>query len=462
MPRKSSSSHESPRDRPLTSTIPESTWCAAKEDSEIHAYAHAPNNRITKAEARDLERHIAYVLRHRHGIGSRGPGKDVVLSVASLDPFLPIVFYGIVAAGAPPLPISELTRQIRDSGTTLVLYSKEYEEATVAAAKECNIPPDRVLVIDSSSPIRMFEWPRLTSIAELERITTCLLYSSGTTGLPKGVHLSHWNLVSSNVISMRVGARYIARRMQEGHHFEWRTMECLPMAHIAGIQQSSLNPFYMGGTVYWMEKYNFRDFIMYSRQYRTVYQFSVPPIWLQVAKSPEVTDHFDSLEVASSGAAPMGLELVKEVSQELGKGDTFMTQTWGATETDGSTTATDWDSRDETGTVGRILPNVKLRVVDDEGQDVEPGEAGELLVVGPLVCQGHHNTAASIVNGWFVAADVDNIKNHLIADAAVIGMQSERYGTEVPKAFIVATAGESLAVEEVMEFAKNTLASHRQ
>lgn len=233
----------------------------------------------------------------------------------------------------------------------------------------------------------------------------------------------------------------------------------------------------MGGTVYWLEKYNFDDFIKYSRQYRTVYQFSVPPIGLQVAKSPKVTDHFDSWEVACSGAAPMGLELVKEVSQKLGKGNTFMTRTWGATETDGSVTATDWDLRDETGSVGEILPNVRVRVVNDEGQDVEPGEVGEMLVAGPVVCQGYHNnptaTDASIVNGWYSTGDVGYVRDNQvylvdrkkelikykglqvapaeledllmshpkIVDAAVIGVQSARYGTEVPKAFIVVAVG---------------------
>jgi acyl-CoA synthetase (AMP-forming)/AMP-acid ligase II len=89
----------------------------------------------------------------------------------------------------------------------------------------------------------------------------------------------------------------------------------------------------MGGTTYWMEKYDFDTFIEYHRKYNITAQFSVPPIWLTIAKSPKVTNHFDNLKVAASGAAPMGLELATEVSRKLGGGKTMMSQFWGMSET---------------------------------------------------------------------------------------------------------------------------------
>ena len=146
-----------------------------------------------------------------------------------------------------------------------------------------------------------------------------------------------------------------------GRPFECRTLAHLPMAHIAGVEVFSINPFYLGGTAYWVPKYVFSDFLKYSKQFRTTYQFSVPPIWLQIAKSDAVTDQFNTLEVAMSGAAPMGLDLVREVSTKLGRGKVFLGQCYGTTETTGNIAALRWDDKDESGSVGEILANIKVR-----------------------------------------------------------------------------------------------------
>lgn len=122
-----------------------------------------------------------------------------------------------------------------------------------------------------------------------------------------------------------------------------------------------------------MVKYDFKEFIGYQRKYRPTVQMSVPPIWLQIAKSPEVTDHFDNVRVACTGAAPMGPQLAAEVGKKLGKGKTRVSQFWGTTETTGSMTGLDWDTTDETGSVGTILPSIRLRILDENDQDVEKG-----------------------------------------------------------------------------------------
>lgn len=503
--------------------------CKAKEDTLIHTFAEDPENGVTKAEARDLVQRIAYVLRHRYGIGRHGIGHDVVLSTASLSPFLPIIFYSILAAGgvysgaSTAFTVGELVRQIKHSQARLLICSKEYEALTWKAAKECGIGSDRILIIDQVSRRewslaeprspqwnvlnwagkKRLDWERITDLADLKSTTTCLLYSSGTTGHPKGCRLSHWNLVTSNICSMRVGATYIARKEAAGWSFDWRTIACLPMAHIAGIQQYSINPFFMGGTTYWMPKYSFELFIEYSRRHCTTYQFSVPPIWLEIAKSPRVTDHFESLEIACSGAAPMGLELVQQLNTKLGGTNrkVFMTQTWGTTETDGSITATPWDLHDTTGSVGQILPNLKLRIVNDQDRDVPPGQSGEILVSGPIVFQGYHNnptaTASSFAAGAFYrTGDVgyvdpqthlvylidrkkelikykglqvapaeleDTLMSHpSISDAAVIGVSSNQGDTEVPRAFVVTSNQGEVSEYEVKEYVKRNLAGHKQ
>lgn len=154
----------------------------------------------------------------------------------------------------------------------------------------------------------------------------------------------------------------LKRRTDSGElPFEYRTLAHLPAAHIAGVQGYFVNPFYMGGVVYWMPKFDFAKFLEYNKKFRITFIFTVPPIYLLIAKMPIVTDQFDSLEVAISGAAPLGKELQHAASAKLGKGNTFISQTWGLSETTGSVTVMPWGEKDDTGSVSKLLPNMSAR-----------------------------------------------------------------------------------------------------
>ena len=138
--------------------MPYCARCLAEEDTKIHIEAANPSNNITKAEARDLVQHVAYVLRNEYKIGSSGPGKDVVLTISSGNPFIPVFFYSIVAAGgvfsgaSTSYRVAELSHQIKDANASLLVCTPEFIDATVAAAKHCGISPDRVLLLDSKTP----------------------------------------------------------------------------------------------------------------------------------------------------------------------------------------------------------------------------------------------------------------------------------------------------------------------
>jgi acyl-CoA synthetase (AMP-forming)/AMP-acid ligase II len=90
------------------------------------------------------------------------------------------------------------------------------------------------------------------------------------------------------------------------------------MAHIAGLQGYLMNSFYVNGPTYWMRNLSYPDFLVYNKKYRITFFFTVPPIYLLIAKDPNITDHFDNLEVAISGAAPLGKELQYAASKKLG------------------------------------------------------------------------------------------------------------------------------------------------
>lgn len=355
----------------------------AEEDTKIHVDAAEPDNAITKAEARKVTARIAHLLRHRFGIGAAGRGRDVVLTLMYGGPFSPVIFYGIVAAGgvytgtSTESTASEVATQIESSGASVLLCAPECTRRVLEAARQQGIGEDRVLIMDGSEPRRCslstaansdnllrtagsLQWELITDRDVLRNTTICLLYSSGTTGLPKGVKISHWSLVANTVCTMEAAKQY-----QRTHGpFRFDTVAHLPMSNIAGIGLYSVNPFYMGGTTYWMRKYDFAAFIECHRRYRPAYQFSVPPIWLQVAKSDKVTDHFDGLMVASTGSAPIGYDTIKEVRRKVGRGKADIYQTWGTTETAGVITAHDWEAFVKKGTwsVGELCPNVTLRI----------------------------------------------------------------------------------------------------
>lgn len=312
------------------------------------------------------------------------------------------MFYGIVAAGgvysaaSSSFTAPELSRQIQQGSSNLILCSQDVKDITLQAAKDCGVPLSRVLIVESKPRLSIrsiqggktilpsrgeLDWERITNREELEESLICLLYSSGTTGPPKGtescrevlrnaahnktfagVRVSNSNVVSEAFLPAAVNRKYLAARVERGEPpMEYRTLAHLPAAHIAGLQGFMINPFYMGGRVYWMPKFDFAKFLEYNKRHRITIFFTVPPIYLLIAKSDLVTDHFDTLEIAISGAAPLGKELQDAASKKLGKGKTHISQTWGLSETTGSVTMQPWGTHDETGSVSPLLPNMSVK-----------------------------------------------------------------------------------------------------
>ncbi|KAL4994422.1 hypothetical protein BDV10DRAFT_151439 [Aspergillus recurvatus] len=493
------------------------------ESTVLHAEAADPSNATTKAQTRLLTRQIAYILRHHFGVGSQGAGNDVVVGVSGGQVLLPSVFYGVIAAGGvwsaasstatPP----ELERQIRQGNSQLLIAGPECKDVVLKAAKAAGVPENRVLILrsaghervlqnvatrqnylDGLKPSNVLDWERITDPKKLEDSLICLLYSSGTTGVPKGVNISHTNMVTEALIPLYYDLEYVAKRRATDPNYEqpYRTLAHLPTAHIAGCQGYFANPAAAGGTVFWMAKFDFQKFLEYNKKLEITSFFTVPPIYLLIAQSPDVTDQFKSLRRAYSGAAPMGADLQTRAQKKLG---CLINQTWGLSETTGSTTGMPWDTEELTGSVSRLWPNMRLRIVDEDGKDVEEGKEGEFLVKGPVVTKGYYGNPqatkeAFTEDGWFKSGDIGVRRNglfyivdrkkelikykglqvapaeleaHLIShplifDAAVIGVPApDGSGNEVPRAYIVADKTK-ISEDQVKDFAKSHLAHYKQ
>jgi 4-coumarate--CoA ligase len=162
----------------------------------------------TKAQALILTKRIAFGLRNKFGIGSSGPGKDVVSVIVSGQTLSPILFYGIIAAGGVYSPsnlsstVADLARQIRQGNSRLIVCSHDTKGIAVEAASCCGVPTSRILMLQSKPVPRLttldhdidvivdqeLDWKRITDQEQLESTLVCLLYSSGTSGLPKGMY----------------------------------------------------------------------------------------------------------------------------------------------------------------------------------------------------------------------------------------------------------------------------------
>lgn len=326
----------------------------ATDQTLLHVDAANPEVKLNKAELSDLTQRIAHGLRHHYGIGRNGPGKDVVTVMSYGQVLIPAVYYGIMAAGgiysaaSPSSTISELARQIKTGTSNLVVCSAEHKDTVRAAAKECGVPMSRILVAESIPKLSLtsiddqvnaisqqkLKWERITDPQRLKETIITILWSSGTTGLPKGVALSHLNFVAEIYIGTVQNRMFVENLLKTDPSaytpVEIRTLGHLPISHIAGFVSYLILPIYGGGTVYWMKKYNWSDLLKYVKQYKITAFYTVPSIYLRIAKSPDVTDHFQHVVAAATGAAPMDAKLQTSSNKRLGDGQNiFIGQTWG-------------------------------------------------------------------------------------------------------------------------------------
>jgi acyl-CoA synthetase (AMP-forming)/AMP-acid ligase II len=471
----------------------------AGEHGDKAAFIDAPSGRtITYAELTESVRGLAA------GLAERGFGKgDVFAHCAPNLPEYAVAFHGVATAGGvnttanPLMTVDELASQLVDSGAKLLVTVPELLEKATSAAERSGV--EEIFVYGEAAGAAPFgslvragaEPPQVQIDPATDLIA--LPYSSGTTGLPKGVMLTHRNLVA-NVCQSTYPE---STSKTDDEYARERAIAVLPFFHIYGLSVIMNIPLYRGATVVTMPRFDLAQFLQTLQDYRITRAWVVPPIVLALAKHPLV-DEYDvsSLEYVNSGAAPLSAELEVACGERLG---CHMQQGYGLTET---SPVTHWVSDKLAGTmpgsIGPAIPNTECRILDiATEQDVPTGEPGELCIRGPQVMKGYLNnpeaTAHSIdADGWFHTGDVarldedgslwivDRIKELIkykgyqiapaelealllthpaIADAAVIPVRDEEAG-EIPKAFVVASG--PITADEVTRFVAERVAPYKK
>ena len=436
------------------------------------------------------------------GLAARGfqPG-EVLMILAPNIPEYAIALHGTLVCGGtvttvnPTYTARELRHQMEDSGATWLFTIPLFVPlAREAMAGDSSI--GRIIVLGETEPADdivdafaviggdAYEGHAASDPAETVAV---LPYSSGTTGNPKGVMLTHRNLVANLV----QGAAMVTSEPDDV------VVAVLPFFHVYGLQILMNFMLREGVTTVTLPRFDLEEFLKVMQDHAVTRAYLVPPIVLALAKHP-IVDRYDLSPLKSiiSGAAPLSTELADEVTARLG---VEVLQGYGMTETSPATHIA-LEGCGKPGSVGGVVPSSECRIVDvSTGDDVEQGDSGEIWVRGPHIMKGYLNnpqaTADTIdADGWLHTGDigymdadgdfyiVDRLKELIkykgfqvppaeleglllshpaVADAAVIPIPDDEAG-EIPKAFVVLKPGTEATAGELQDFIAGQVATFKQ
>ncbi|GIF97836.1 4-coumarate--CoA ligase family protein [Catellatospora citrea] len=432
------------------------------------------------------------------GLAEAGLRPGDVLALFSPNTLLyPVVFHAALAAGATVTTVNalatekDLTTQLSDSGAKLLVTVSPFLDRAMAAAAHVQ----EILVCDTAEGHRSVQELMATTapapavVLDPATALAVLPYSSGTTGVAKGVMLTHRNLVA-NIAQTQQVVKYDPAD---------RVLAVLPFFHIYGLTVLMNMALSKGATLVVLPRFDLVEFLTAMADQKVSRAFVAPPIVLALAKHPLV-DQYDlsALQVVFSGAAPLDGDLAQACAARLG---CLVQQGYGMTELSPVSHAqSHGDTRVKPGTVGPLIPNTLARVVDvATGDDLGVGEPGELWIKGPQVMQGYlgrrEDTDATVdADGWLHTGDVglvdadgdwfivDRVKELIkykgyqvppaeleavllghpqIADAAVVAGH-DADGEEIPHAFVAAAPGAGLTAQDVKDYVAERVAPYKR
>ncbi|KAA8651805.1 hypothetical protein EYZ11_006704 [Aspergillus tanneri] len=450
------------------------------------------------------------------------PGDRVVLYSGN-DLFFPVVFLGVVMAGGifsganPTYVARELAFQLQDSGATYLICAEGSFDTGIEAAQLAGMTRDRVFVfnnavfdgkgeakngcrywgelIASVDEGSRYAWDDLSTPEETNR-TMALNYSSGTTGKPKGVEITHKNYVS-NVLQYNYLFYLNPEWKSKAARARWLCF--LPMYHAMAQNIFIAGALKRGVPVYIMPKFDFIKMLEYTEKFRITDLILVPPVVVALAKHPAVRSgkyDLSSVETVSSGAAPLGREVCDEVEALWEPGRINIKQGYGMTETTCSLLGWNPMEKCHSASVGEPNANCEAKIMAEDGvTELGRNQRGELWVRGQNVMKGYwRNPEATkeikTADGWLKTGDIavvdDQGRFHVVdrkkelikvkgnqvapaelealllehpavSDAAVIGALVN--GDERPRAYIVLKPDQTATAADIVGFMKGKVSA---
>ncbi|KAL9098519.1 MAG: hypothetical protein Q9163_005836 [Psora crenata] len=462
---------------------------------------------------------LQWVKRLSLGLDKLGvkPG-EVVMTVTPNHIFVPVAYLGIIAGGRifsganPIYTADEICHQLKDTGARTLLVHPSLLQTARKAADEAGLPSSALFIFSDtpqdpvvdirdwsfilapSSVASGYRWPHFDGQKSKQQIAT-INYSSGTTGLPKGVIVTHHNVISN--VEQSICGSYA-----EGSRFRSlseRWICFLPLYHAYGQMYAIMMAAKLQIPVYVMQTFELEIMLSVVQKRKITSLHVAPPILVLLSKHPAVSKYdLSSIVQVLCGAAPLSQSLQNEVSKRL---STPIAQGYGMTELTCSALGVPPDRFDNRGGVGVLLANNEAKMLDDGHRAVKRGERGELYIKGPSVSSGYWkneqatreamledgwlktgDVAVADENGWFWIVDRRKelikvsgyqvapaeleavlLTHPWISDAAVCGMSSSFSEQELVRAYVVlgVDAKGKMKEDDIVEWMKGKVAKYK-
>jgi len=410
-----------------------------------------------------------------------------------------ICYFGILKAGCTVIPLhllyhpNELSWILNDGEATGLIYLGVFDEPAAAILQQATTLKNVYRLGAEEPPRNVVNANRLlgstadvpSPLLDPKESLACILYTSGTTGRPKGAMLTHRNLVY-NTFSVRE-----ALKLTPG---EDRILVVLPMFHAFASMLGLLFPLCHGCALIPVASFDPQKLLEVLKAHKPTVLPAVPSMFNALLRMPEdVVPLFNCLRFCISGGAAMPVEVMKTFTEKFGK---VIYEGDGPTECSPVTCVNPIGGETRAGSVGFPVPDVEMRILDESGKEMPTGEIGEICVKAPSVMKGYwkqpEETAAAFFGEWFRTGDLGQVDvdgyfyivdrkkdmvivngmnvyprvveeilytHPMIVECAVLGVPHKSHG-ELPEAWVVGVDGVTLEASELRKFCQQHLGKH--